>query len=224
MVWPREQRNWILRSKIWWWWCNVSPINWPLFSLTFLPTNTKRGQYTYMYLSNVMYDFVKTFWIPLPVCKNYNVIEDSIYSIDERSFWWRSLPFGYQRYWNHLINNILVLFQNDLVVDTTLVGVVLNGLSHLHNVKDKTEFCVSLIRGLGGNLSEKTRANFAKEVDFASYKTVQDELYTEFNLATWPKMVKLILLNASGYWFLIFNDITYNWIICKIDKWNFNCH
>ena len=73
------------------------------------------------------------------------------------------------------LDNILIFFQNDLVVDTTLVGVVLNGLSHLHNVKDKTEFCVSLIRGLGGNLSEKTRANFAKEVGFASYKILQHE-------------------------------------------------
>ena len=50
------------------------------------------------------------------------------------------------------------------MVDTTLVGVVLNGLSHLSGVKDKTEFCVNLIRGLGGNLSQKTRENFAKEV------------------------------------------------------------
>lgn len=49
-------------------------------------------------------------------------------------------------------------------MDTTLVGVVLNGLSHLQGARDKTEFSVCLIRGLGGNLSVKTRENFAKEV------------------------------------------------------------
>lgn len=54
-------------------------------------------------------------------------------------------------------------------MDTTLVGVVLNGLSHLRKVGDKTEFCVSLIRGLGGNLSEKSRTSFAKEVSCVRY-------------------------------------------------------
>lgn len=50
------------------------------------------------------------------------------------------------------------------MVDTTLVGVVLNGLSHLSGTRDKTEFSVRLVRGLGGNLPVRTRENFAKEV------------------------------------------------------------
>ncbi|KAK3801155.1 hypothetical protein RRG08_006872 [Elysia crispata] len=57
-----------------------------------------------------------------------------------------------------------VLKQNDLVVETSLVGIVLNGLSHLHHIQSKAHFAVSLIHGLGGNLSEGSREVFAKEV------------------------------------------------------------
>ncbi|CAG5115632.1 unnamed protein product, partial [Candidula unifasciata] len=57
-----------------------------------------------------------------------------------------------------------VLKQNDWVVETSLVGTVLNGLSHLHHISNKAHFAVSLIRGLGGNLSEGSREVFAKEV------------------------------------------------------------
>ncbi|XP_041357041.1 cytoplasmic dynein 2 heavy chain 1-like isoform X2 [Gigantopelta aegis] len=57
-----------------------------------------------------------------------------------------------------------VLKQNDFVVETSLVGVVLNGLSHLHNIKNRAHFAISLIHGLGANLSEGTREVFAKEV------------------------------------------------------------
>ena len=59
---------------------------------------------------------------------------------------------------------ILFVFQNDFVVETSLVGVVLNGLSHLHNVRNKAHFAVCLIHGLGGNLNEASREAFAKEV------------------------------------------------------------
>ena len=40
----------------------------------------------------------------------------------------------------------------------------MNGLSHIHDIKDKSHFAVSLIRGLGGNLTETARDNFAREV------------------------------------------------------------
>ncbi|XP_052794024.1 cytoplasmic dynein 2 heavy chain 1-like isoform X3 [Mya arenaria] len=53
---------------------------------------------------------------------------------------------------------------NDFVVETSLVGVVLNGLSHLSHVRNKSHFAMCLIRGLGGNLNEGARENFAKEV------------------------------------------------------------
>ena len=57
-----------------------------------------------------------------------------------------------------------VVFQSEFVVETSLVGVVMNGLSHFYNVRDKPHFAISLIRGLGGNLSETARDNLAKEV------------------------------------------------------------
>ncbi|KAM6946318.1 LOW QUALITY PROTEIN: cytoplasmic dynein 2 heavy chain 1 [Aplochiton taeniatus] len=57
-----------------------------------------------------------------------------------------------------------VLKQNDFVVETSLVGTVLNGLSHLSGVTERGQFVVGLIRGLGGNLNLKTRQDLAKEV------------------------------------------------------------
>uniref|UniRef100_A0A4W6FB67 Cytoplasmic dynein 2 heavy chain 1 n=1 Tax=Lates calcarifer TaxID=8187 RepID=A0A4W6FB67_LATCA len=57
-----------------------------------------------------------------------------------------------------------VLKQNDFVVETSLVGTVFNGLSHLNAVTERGQFIVGLLRGLGGNLNVKTRQEFAKEL------------------------------------------------------------
>ncbi|XP_056138994.1 cytoplasmic dynein 2 heavy chain 1 [Lampris incognitus] len=57
-----------------------------------------------------------------------------------------------------------VLKQNNFVVETSLVGTVLNGLSHLGAVKERGQFVVNLLRGLGGNLHLKTQQEFAKEL------------------------------------------------------------
>ncbi|XP_062329494.1 dynein cytoplasmic 2 heavy chain 1 [Osmerus eperlanus] len=57
-----------------------------------------------------------------------------------------------------------VLKQNDFVVETSLVGTVLNGLSHLSGVTERGQFLVGLIRGLGGNLHLKARQELSKEV------------------------------------------------------------
>lgn len=54
--------------------------------------------------------------------------------------------------------------QNDFVVETSLVGTVFNGLSHLTGVKERGQFIIGLLSGLGGNLKFKTRQEFAKEV------------------------------------------------------------
>jgi len=56
--------------------------------------------------------------------------------------------------------------QGELVVETSLVGNVLNGLSHFHRVRDRAQFAMCLIRGLGGNLTEASREEFAKQVLF----------------------------------------------------------
>ncbi|CAK9088100.1 Cytoplasmic dynein 2 heavy chain 1 (Dynein heavy chain isotype 1B) [Durusdinium trenchii] len=55
-----------------------------------------------------------------------------------------------------------VLRQDAFVVETTMVGTVKNGLSHIRLASSKPEFCVGLIRGLGGNLDLDTRADFAR--------------------------------------------------------------
>lgn len=60
----------------------------------------------------------------------------------------------------HLFSDL----QNDFVVETSLVGSVLNSLSHLNAVSERGEFIVGLLRGLGGNLNLKTRHELAKEV------------------------------------------------------------
>lgn len=52
----------------------------------------------------------------------------------------------------------------ELVVNTTQVGVAMNGLSHLVGVASKAEFACALVRGLGGNLPQPTKEKFAKEV------------------------------------------------------------
>ena len=50
------------------------------------------------------------------------------------------------------------------MVETSLVGNVLNGLSHFHRVRDRAQFAMCLIRGLGGNLTETSHEEFAKQV------------------------------------------------------------
>ncbi|XP_068082912.1 cytoplasmic dynein 2 heavy chain 1 [Anabrus simplex] len=57
-----------------------------------------------------------------------------------------------------------VISQGELVIPTSLVGVVQNGLSQLYNVTSRSHFTVALIRGLGGNLTPASREAFIKQV------------------------------------------------------------
>lgn len=57
-----------------------------------------------------------------------------------------------------------VLRTNAFVVSTTMVGIVLSGLSHCTGVKSRGEFVCGVIRGLGANLFTDVRTQFAKEV------------------------------------------------------------
>ncbi|XP_074620352.1 cytoplasmic dynein 2 heavy chain 1-like [Acropora palmata] len=68
-----------------------------------------------------------------------------------------------------------VLKQNEFVVETSLVGVVMNGLSHMYGVKVKQEFACALIRGLGANLSSTAKASFAKEVFHWTHEIPPDQ-------------------------------------------------
>ena len=51
-----------------------------------------------------------------------------------------------------------------MVIGTSLIGVVENGLSQLHGVTSRAQFTVALLRGLGGNLTLAIREAFAKQV------------------------------------------------------------
>lgn len=62
-----------------------------------------------------------------------------------------------------------VMKSGELVVNTTQVGVAMNGLSHLVGVASKAEFACALVRGLGGNLPQPTKEKFAKEVSMFVY-------------------------------------------------------
>uniref|UniRef100_A0A7S1KS08 Cytoplasmic dynein 2 heavy chain 1 n=1 Tax=Percolomonas cosmopolitus TaxID=63605 RepID=A0A7S1KS08_9EUKA len=53
---------------------------------------------------------------------------------------------------------------NDLVVETTQMGLVKSALSQLHAVSTKGQFVVGLIRGLGSYLKMETRGNFALQI------------------------------------------------------------
>lgn len=60
------------------------------------------------------------------------------------------------------------------MVETSLVGTVMNGLSHLHGCTDRGQFIINLLRGLGGNLNMKSRQEFAKEVINFSSKFIKN--------------------------------------------------
>lgn len=62
-------------------------------------------------------------------------------------------------------------------METSLVGAVLNGLSHFHDVHDKTEFAICLIRGLGGTLTKSSREEFAKHASFTTIGINTDFLF-----------------------------------------------
>ena len=85
--------------------------------------------------------------------------------------WLKAQPEDKQGFLKQMIDDLFhkalewCMNVNDFVVETSLVGVVLNGLSHITpDVKDKTEFAVLLIKGFGGNLKESTRDKFAQNV------------------------------------------------------------
>ena len=78
----------------------------------------------------------------------------------------------------------------DLVVNTTQVGVAMNGLSHLVGVASKAEFACALVRGLGGNLPLPTRERFAKEVS--------QEQFTNF---------VIVCLHVCIYWVLFSTNL-----------------
>ena len=56
------------------------------------------------------------------------------------------------------------VLRSEHIVESTLVGTVMNGLSQVKDAKSRQEFICGLIRGIGGNLSLSQRAVLAKEI------------------------------------------------------------
>lgn len=54
--------------------------------------------------------------------------------------------------------------QDQMVVETTKIGIVKNALSYMNNLQFKGQFVDAVIRGLGGNFSLQLRAQFAQDV------------------------------------------------------------
>ncbi|GFR12638.1 cytoplasmic dynein 2 heavy chain 1 [Trichonephila clavata] len=57
-----------------------------------------------------------------------------------------------------------VLKQNDFVLETSVTGTILNGLSHLKNSKNISQFAINLSRGLGSNLRKQSREALIREI------------------------------------------------------------
>ena len=74
-----------------------------------------------------------------------------------------------------------LMSKSEFIVTTSLVGSVLNGLSHLHGIREKGHFAVGLIRGLGGNLQPSGLNEFAKYVLKMTGETAPDS-ETAFNI------------------------------------------
>lgn len=58
------------------------------------------------------------------------------------------------------------LFQNDFVIERSVVGTVVDGLSQLKGVKNISQFAVQLANGLGSNLKKATKDAFFQEVSY----------------------------------------------------------
>lgn len=54
------------------------------------------------------------------------------------------------------------LHKHELVVETTTVGTIMNGLSHVASATTRSEFVCAMVRGLGANLPMGARTAFAK--------------------------------------------------------------
>ncbi|DBA00111.1 TPA: hypothetical protein N0F65_000402 [Lagenidium giganteum] len=66
------------------------------------------------------------------------------------------------------------LHKYDMVVETTTVGTIMNGFSHVATATTRSEFVGAIIRGLGANLAMSSRASFAKSMFMMSNERPPD--------------------------------------------------
>ncbi|XP_023209641.1 cytoplasmic dynein 2 heavy chain 1-like, partial [Centruroides sculpturatus] len=84
--------------------------------------------------------------------------------------WIQQQPNEYQTFLENMINQYFfksldwIIKQNDFIIETSVIGLAMNGLSHLANILSKPKFALSLIRGLGSNLSKENHEIFAKQI------------------------------------------------------------
>jgi dynein heavy chain 2 len=85
--------------------------------------------------------------------------------------WLKKQPEGKQEFLRQLINEMFYkavdwcIAVNEFVVETSLVGTVLNGLSQLTaHIESRLEFAILLFRGLGGNLMVTSKDLLAREI------------------------------------------------------------
>lgn len=57
-----------------------------------------------------------------------------------------------------------ILSQGEIAVPSSVVSIVRTGLAHLAGAENTQQFMISLIRGLGSNLTLPSREVFAKQV------------------------------------------------------------
>jgi len=56
------------------------------------------------------------------------------------------------------------VMSKELIVETTIVGMTMNGLSHIVGVATREEFLCGLVRGLGSNVSVENQSELSNEV------------------------------------------------------------
>ena len=58
----------------------------------------------------------------------------------------------------------MVQFEEEQIVKTTRVGLVMNVLTQMIKIDSKSEFLLSLLRGFASNFSKKYRIEIAKQI------------------------------------------------------------
>jgi dynein heavy chain 2 len=69
-----------------------------------------------------------------------------------------------ERFFYRALDYVIAQGKDKFVVETTLVGLVKNGLSHLTGIRHRNEFMLGIARGFGGNMLSDRRNALAREI------------------------------------------------------------
>lgn len=90
-----------------------------------------------------------------------------------------------------------ILSQGEIAVPSSVVSIVRTGLAHVAGVENAQQFMVSLIRGLGSNLTLPSRESFAKQVSlFLRYRKMKRIDFVSVSTYTYhaPKLLLIFIL------------------------------